>query len=647
MDRMVRNRVCSAFAAVLLLAALPLRAGVRRWTSSGPEAGSVSALAAHPSGAVYAAVLDGLVFKSSDGGASWSVASDGITDFSILCLAVDPANADVAYAGTQLGAIFKTTNGGTSWSKVGTGLPSTTTVEEIAIDRNNPSVLYAAISVIFLDARGGVYKSTDGGASWTAANSGIFAARIDSVAVDPSNSNVVWAGCNYRCESDIRLYRSANAGASWSGPFISQEPLAFIYDVAVGANAVAYVIVDLGAVYRSTNNGGSWTRATGLPGFSSGTSLGVDASGNNVYWAGANGVYRSTNAGTSFAVASGVASGARGTALAFTDAAVLAGTDGDGVFRSTNAGAAWSAANSGLRSSVRAVAADPLDARVVWSGSFASHLFRSGDNGASWTRFKTGLTPEILAIAVDPRSGNTVFAGTGGGSGLYKTTNGGTTWTTPGTLSGGVNALAIDPSVPDTMYGERRDFGLVKSTNAGSTWNTINNGLGFAAGTAPRILDIEVDPANPSNVFAAVNAGGIARSSNKGADWTKVTAQNAFDLAIDSAGVLYAATSSGILKSADNGASWQTVKSGSALSVAVDPSNPAIVYAGTSSGVLRSTDRGATWSAFDDGGPLRNVYALAVDKAGNTVYAGTAAGFFWYQFVEPPFPGRKAGRRRF
>lgn len=634
-------------AGVFVVAAAPLLAGVRQWTAGGPEAGSVTAMASHPSGVVYAALFDGLVFKSADSGASWSVASDGITDLSILSLAVDPTNADVAYAGTQLGAIFKTTNGGASWSKIGTGLPSTTTVEEIVIDKNNPSTLYAAISVIFLDAKGGVFKSTNGGATWTAANTGIFAARIDSVAIDPSNSNIIWAGCNYRCESDIRLYKSTNAGASWTGPFISQEPVAFLYDVIVGANSTALVIVDLGSVYRSTNGGTSWTRATGLPGFSNGTVLAVDAGGSNIYWGGANGVYRSTNGGTSFSAVSGIASGARGTAFAITDAAVVAGTDGDGAFRSTNAGAAWTAANSGLRPSVRVLAADPLNAATVWAGTTSSHLFRSSDNGASWTRLKSGLTPQVEAIAVDPSNSNTVYVGTGGGSGFYKTTNGGTTWTSPSFLSGGANALAIDPSAPATLYGERRDVGLVKSTNAGTSWTTINNGLGFTTGSTPRIVDIEVDPINTANVYAVISAGGIAKSSNRGADWTKVATQNVFDVAVDphTPGVVFAASASGILKTTDGGANWQTVNSGGALSIAVDPVSSSNVYAGTSSGVLRSTDGGATWSAFGTEVSMRNVLALAVDKAGNTIYAGTAAGAYWYQFTQPPFGGRRPGRR--
>src|SRR6185436_10025802 len=111
------------------------------------------------------------------------------------------------------------------------------------------------------------------------------------------NSNNIWAGCNYRCESDIRLYKSVNAGASWSGPFISQVPLAFIYDVVVGTNGTVHVLVDLGSVYRSTNGGTSWSSASGLPGFSSGSVLAIDAAGTNLYWGGANGVYRSTNGG--------------------------------------------------------------------------------------------------------------------------------------------------------------------------------------------------------------------------------------------------------------------------------------------------------------------------------------------------------------
>jgi hypothetical protein len=82
------------------------------------------------------------LFKTTDGGATWSAANNGLTSTDILALAIDPETPTTLYAGTfQLG-VFKSTNGGGSWSMLGNGMPANV-VNALVIDPKTPTTLYA------------------------------------------------------------------------------------------------------------------------------------------------------------------------------------------------------------------------------------------------------------------------------------------------------------------------------------------------------------------------------------------------------------------------------------------------------------------------------------------------------------------------
>ena len=99
----------------------------------------------------------------------------------VRAIAIDPRSPATLYAGTYGGGgVYKSANGGTSWSAFNSGLTSTY-VQALAIDPSSPATLYVGIY------GGGVFKSTNGGASWSAANSGLTNLSVNALAVDPSN----------------------------------------------------------------------------------------------------------------------------------------------------------------------------------------------------------------------------------------------------------------------------------------------------------------------------------------------------------------------------------------------------------------------------------------------------------------------------
>src|SRR6267143_1396182 len=150
--------------ALLVTSSMTAEGGINSWTSTnGPGGGSIGALAIDPvtPSTLYAGAYSGGVFKSTDGGGSWTGVNTGLTDFFVRTLAIDPQTPATLYAGTYSrvaydnSGVFKSTDGGGSWSSVNTGLTDGY-VLALAIDPQTPATLYAGTD-------GGESNSTDGG----------------------------------------------------------------------------------------------------------------------------------------------------------------------------------------------------------------------------------------------------------------------------------------------------------------------------------------------------------------------------------------------------------------------------------------------------------------------------------------------------
>ena len=145
------------------------------------------------------------ILTSTDGGHTWvrhqGTAIDGLT---VTAIVVHQTNADIAWAATAGGGVFRTSDGGATWVSAASGLQSAV-VESLVGDPTNSSVLYAGT------AESGVFKTQDAGASWQASNVGMDPAEsINAIVVDPLRPHVVYAG-----SSKSGVYVSADAAATW------------------------------------------------------------------------------------------------------------------------------------------------------------------------------------------------------------------------------------------------------------------------------------------------------------------------------------------------------------------------------------------------------------------------------------------------
>jgi len=606
-----------------------LSAGVGVWTSNGPYGGPFS-LAIDPTApSTLYATGSGGVFKSTNGGESWTPIDTGLTTVNVGGLVIDPVAPATLYAGTDRG-LFKSTNGGGSWGAVNTGLDGYFTVW--AIDPSNSSTLYGSAD------GAGVLKSTDGGGSWTAINAGLTNPNVTAFAIDPSTPTTLYAGTSY----SGRVYKSTNGGASWA--FTFDYPNSGVYALAIDPTAPSILYGGLGSedggggVIKSTDGGDSWTESLldGPDVFS----LVIDHLAPATVYAGTDtGLLKSTNGGLTWGAVALNQPGYISVTVAISPSAparLYAATLG-GLFVSSDGGGSWTAIDDGLTNpiAVNALAIDPLTPTVLYAGTFGAGLFKSTDGGASWTANNISLNDGFVsALAVDPSHPATLYAGTAPAPGLlgivFKSNDGGASWAESGLYGPEVSSLVIDHQAPDTLYAGTWT-GVFKSTNGGASWIAVNDGL---TDDYHSVYSLAIDPQESTTLYALTN-GGVFKSTNGGANWTEsFVGRFVSALAIDPStpGTLYAG-SGGVFKSIDGGESWVASSvglTGVVEALAIDPKAPSTLYAAGSGGVFRSTDSGATWGAFNVGLPNPgDVNTLALDPTGTTLYAALRVGGLW------------------
>lgn len=331
---------------------------------------------------IYAATSHG-VFKTTDGGASWTASNTGLAGVSVFSLAIDPKTPTTVYAGTFGNRVFKSTDAGQHWRPASTGFADDTALS-LAIDPLNPATLYSGTTnsgtttsssrtptAAFFPGRG-VFKSSNGAEAWAAANPGLPPAIVTAVALAPSNPAVLYAGTNV-----AGVFKTTNGGLSWTAA-----------NAGINSSDISDVVVDPdnpNVVY------------VGIEGCSAGCSSPA-------------GVFKSTDGGTTWVSSNlGLMDDLQVVALALdpTNTRVLyAGTRFDGIFKSSDAGASWSSINPALTGTLFAIVhfslvTDPVNAGTVYAGTFDG-VFKSTDGGKNWTASNDGLpaSPRIFALAL-------------------------------------------------------------------------------------------------------------------------------------------------------------------------------------------------------------------------------------------------------
>src|SRR5438094_885432 len=295
----------------------------------------------------------GVIAVSDDGGKSWARRDEGLQDFSVRAIAVDPHDADFLIAGGLTG-VYRTCNAGQSWEKIS----DQENVESVAIDPRTHDRLFVGTW------RQG-YRSDDGGKNWALINNGmVLDTDMFSITIDSNNPDNMWvATCGW-------VYNTKNSGDNWTrykDGFNNRR----VHDVELDP-------CDRDALYAGTVAG----------------------------------LYRSNDAGKTWYVVSDEELVVNTIALhPQRPNRIILGVESDGIYISDDGGKSFARSCDGLRNlTVSSVAADPATSKHVYAavafGGVSSGIYESSDAGGSWKKISTTRLPSILSLAVsdDPES---------------------------------------------------------------------------------------------------------------------------------------------------------------------------------------------------------------------------------------------------
>ena len=386
------------------------------WTAVGPEGGNVAGMAFNPvNTAQISLVTSGYpsaFYRTTNSAQSWqrvALFNDYANDIDY-----DPLNRNIVYVPGSY-SVWKTTDGGVSWSNY--SFPgSTYFTGTLEVHPTSPNIIYGCgyshsgsnYYVSFL-------KSTNSGATWTAKTvspSGTYA-QATALAISPANPNLIYmCGTYYSGSSYNRVYKSTDGGATWADVTGGIGTVNTIYALAVDpTNANKVYAGTAWGVYRSTDAGGTWTKNSG---YAYGYALAIDRTNPNTIYSGyGKEVYKSTDGGVNWTKSTGMF----GTCAAMlaSGASVYFGSNA-GVFRSLNAASSWQEANSGMRASnIVAVTSSLAGPNIVYCEMSGTGFYRSTNYGLTWTRLPDFYRCEsITRILTGTSNANEVLILAGG-----------------------------------------------------------------------------------------------------------------------------------------------------------------------------------------------------------------------------------------
>ncbi|MGB0312074.1 MAG: PKD domain-containing protein, partial [Schleiferiaceae bacterium] len=371
----------------------------------------------------------GGLYRSTNGGSNWSLMSStpnimgwsstgggsGGQAWYDLSIACDPLNENTIYVGGV--NIWKSTNGGANWSIVGHWYGAGS-IPYVHADHHHAS-FRPGTSQLYVGTDGGVYKTANGGTSWSHLNDGMNITQYYKISQSTSDTTVILAGAQ---DNGSHLRSSSSWSRVTGGDGMDNG-------VDVTNDNIMYTSIYYGDFYKSTNGGGFFSAINTLSASGSGnwvTPFNVDPVNGNTIYAGFTKLWKSTNAGASWtATSSSNVSGGSNIdefEIAPSNTNYIYVLVNSNIFKSTNGGSTWSniTPSGGLSPSphnISGVAIDPDDEQhiVISISGYTSNkkVMESFNGGQTWSNLSSGL-PNIPANCVTFESGSSdgIYVGT-------------------------------------------------------------------------------------------------------------------------------------------------------------------------------------------------------------------------------------------
>jgi photosystem II stability/assembly factor-like uncharacterized protein len=604
----------------------------------------------------------------------------------VSAVAVDPANNQIVYAGAAQGGIWKTTNGGAAWTPL-TDTQASLATGSIAIDPQNHLTIYVGTGEENNSGDSyygeGILKSTDGGNTWTNipgqfAGGGGGGARIGGLAVQPNNSSVVLAAVGCCAPGPSGVYRSADAGQTWTQ--VLNVNYSQAYNVIFDPNTptTAYASINGDSVYKSTDGGNTWTAANGsgataLPLSGSGrVALAMDPNATTTLWAAIAsnthndlaGLFKTTDGGNTWTNLPNTPDFCEGQCWYDLALAVQPGNSNvifaggaqnssGSVVQSLDGGNTWTI-YANIHPDAHAFVFTP-DGSILYVGNDGGmwSTTQITSTAINWTNLNTGLATEQFypGLSIDSNNANIGFGGTqDNGTESYIGT---TTWNVVNCGDGGVT-LIDNTTNPDTVYANCIGATFTKSTNGGLSFQSAQNGINTSdkvSWTPPAAID----PANPQRLYFGTQY--VYQTTNGAGTWKEISPDltngatlTAIAVSPVNPNTVWAGSGDSQVSITQNAlagtsASWSNVTGTDMLpnryitAIAADPQQAGTAYVAFSgfSGygdnlghVFTTTNAGASWT--DISGNLPNIPAddIVVDPLqANTLYVATDFGVFY------------------
>jgi photosystem II stability/assembly factor-like uncharacterized protein len=533
-------------------------------------------------------------------------------------VAMHPGNPSILYASGIGGGVYRTFDGGESWQlRAIDDSPAHVRIHSLTINPKEPNIIHAA-------SVGGVLRSTDNGDTWHRKNRGIDSCHLNIrvLALDPVNPNEIYVGTGSHCPntSPGAIYRSTDNGETWSN--ISAGLGMRIYTGVEALDVLDRKIYvglrdhrgeECGHLFHSLDAGRIWTRVDfGQPDATYIYSVFIDHKDPNEVWVGLDDYY----------------------SVGVTPS----------LFVTRDGGKSWAGVGS-----------FPMPGEVIILGKAASgdvyvNNYRSSDRGRTWIRYVEGFLaddgdfPGVLVF--DPEDEMVIYAAPCFGAGIVHTTDGGRTWErrNNGILNTAISLIASCPSDPSIVLASAvSGEGTFFSQDSGFTWEWVTgNGI-----THPWADELTFRKAVPGEVWEVADVGQVFVSKDSGRTWsrtidTRVGGQGfrfgsiyALASAPSDPDVIYALKNGfGLYRSRDGGQNWTFLRTSEvdySYSIAVHPDDPNTVITGflpkpfQDFGMVRRTvDGGATWDTVLTVPESLGITSVAIDPSQpSTAYAAS------------------------
>jgi photosystem II stability/assembly factor-like uncharacterized protein len=693
-DEYVQNPVYAARAAVLTPAPGmgAARAALTTWREIGPfgfqtsgfygsspnaDGGRIRAIAIHPTnpGIVYAGAASGGVWRTNNGGASWTPLTDRACSLNIGSIAIDPVDPAIVYVGTGEPTqsngcgLLRSFDGGLSWTEINGGgvlapVNGTQTTRAYRLRVAPGTAGSQTATTVLYAANNGLHRSINSGTSWSTVLSGL----VTDVEFHPEDDRIVWAARAGNSGTANGVYRSLDRGATWTQVYTahsqSQRLAIAVSPAAPDAVWVVEIVgsrMDKLARIDGTTLVATQLAATGLYNPATRLDFGTQSTYNLVLEVdpddagtvilGGSRIYQSRDGGGSFSlIAYDLHVDWHAFEYAPSDPNVIVGGCDGGVHASYDRGNSWVSRNTNISVTqfYPGIALHPTvpdfilgglqDNSSLWGfgSGFWTMSAASGDGG--WNAFSP-IDPNVF-WATSYTTGYIIRVTRSTlGTGLSRSGRGFQSNDRKQFLS----PMVIDPVDPALLY--YGTYRVWRTTSEGQSWAPISSDLTKGFGT---ITSMAIAPTDSRVIWVGTSDGVVQLSQDAGTTFDVVSTalpnRGVTDIAVDPVNpgrvvITYSGTGTGhVYVTGDFGATWTNL-TGSLPDI---PFNAAVFIPGTPRifvaadvGIYESVDNGATWNVANIGFPNARVLDLAYQHASATLYASTYGRGLWAATLLP------------